>query len=116
MKRMSFVLIILILLSSCSTWFQPKSVTKHEYHKKPALDIGYPRPIHIETLEEYIIITPKNADKVFARLIQNGVDPSLMCLKDYQYQSQSANHDEIQRYIVELYKSLKAYKDYYEKD
>lgn len=116
MRIMSSVLIISLLLitSSCGVFKgKPDTVTKLKDKETAALNLPYPEPVNMKDVD-FIIITPDNASKKFAKLLEKGIDPSLWCVTDVDYQNLSQNHDEIQRYIVIEYKTLQEYKNKYD--
>jgi len=72
----------------------------------------------LEKLEpmKWIIITSENAQEVFAKLEEQGIDPVLFGLTDSEYQLVAKNFAQIRHNLKTKSEIIKAYKDYYEKD
>ena len=68
------------------------------------------------TLEEirWIIITSENAEQVFAKLKEQGIDPVLFGLTDKDYEMLSKNFAQIRQKLQETNNLLEEYKKYYE--
>tara|TARA_R100000231_G_scaffold10924_1_gene13139 strand:- start:182 stop:442 length:261 start_codon:yes stop_codon:yes gene_type:complete len=72
-----------------------------------------PTPLQIEQLE-WIIITSENADEVFKRLEEAGIDPVLFGLTDKDFQLLAKNFARIRNHLKVTNDLLDKYKEYYE--
>ena len=72
-----------------------------------------PTPLQIEQLE-WIIITSENADEVFKRLEEAGIDPVLFGLTDKDFQLLAKNFARIRNQLKITNDLLDKYKQYYE--
>ena len=72
-----------------------------------------PTPLQIEQLE-WIIITSENADEVFKRLEEAGIDPVLFGLTDKDFQLLAKNFARIRNQLKITNDLLDKYKEYYE--
>lgn len=63
---------------------------------------------------EWFVITPDNANEIFAELEKKKYDVVLFGLTDDGYENLSLNMAELRAYILKQRAVLKAYKDYYE--
>ena len=108
-----FALAIIILLTGCSIGGEKK--IKIFSVEKPREKLDYPMPtaLQLEDLK-WIIITSKNAEEVFAKLEEAGIDPVLFGLTDKDYQLLSKNFARIRQKLQETNNLLEEYKKYYE--
>ena len=72
-------LMLCLLLSGCSG-VKTLEIFKTEVEREK-LDLKKPTPLELEKLQ-WIIITSENADEVFKRLEEAGIDPVLFGLTD----------------------------------
>lgn len=63
---------------------------------------------------KWILITPENADKVFAELKEKKVDLVLFGLTDEGYEELAINMAELRNFIASQRAIIIKYKDYYE--
>ena len=100
-------------LTSCS------SVKKLEIFKteveREKLDLKKPTPLELEKLQ-WIIITSENADEVFKRLEEAGIDPVLFGLTDKDFELLAKNFARIRNQLKITNDLLDKYKEYYEGD
>lgn len=80
---------------------------------KVQLNAQEPLPLEPRKVE-WFIITPDNAESVFAELERKKYDVVLFGLTDDGYENLSLNMAEIRAYILKQRGVIKAYKDYYE--
>ena len=110
MVRISLIFCILFL-TSCS------SIKKLEIFSKPLekepLNLEEPILPKLETID-WLIITSDNADEVFAKLEEKGIDPVLFGLTDNDYQLIAKNFAQIRHNLKLKSEIIKAYKNYYE--
>ena len=100
-------------LTSCS------SVKKLEIFKteveREKLDLKKPTPLELEKLQ-WIIITSENAEEVFNRLEEAGIDPVLFGLTDKDFELLAKNFARIRNQLKITNDLLDKYKEYYEGD
>ena len=63
---------------------------------------------------KWIVITSENADEVFAKLEEQGIDPVLFGLSDNDYQLIAKNISQIRHNLKKKSEIIKSYKEYYE--
>ena len=116
LKLIQSVLVSLILitfLTSCS------GVKKLEIFKEEVprakLNLEKPTPLELENLK-WIIITSENADEVFKKLEEQGIDPVLWGLTDKDFELLSKNFARIRNQLMITNDLLDKYKEYYEEE
>ena len=72
-----------------------------------------PTPLELENLR-WIIITSENADEVFKKLEEQGIDPVLWGLTDKDFELLAKNFARIRNKLVITNNLLDKYKEYYE--
>ena len=72
-----------------------------------------PTPLQIEQLE-WIIITSNNAEEVFKKLEEQGIDPVLFGLTDKDFQLLAKNFARIRNHLKVTNDLLDKYKEHYE--
>jgi len=77
--------------------------------------LNKPTPLQIEQLE-WIIITSNNAEEVFKKLEEQGIDPVLFGLTDKDFQLLAKNFARIRNHLKVTNDLLDKYKEYYEGD
>ena len=106
-------LILITSLTSCS------SVKKLEIFKteveREKLDLKKPTPLELEQLR-WIIITSENAEEVFKKLEEQGIDPVLWGLTDKDFELLAKNFARIRNQLKITNDLLDKYKEYYETD
>ena len=107
------ILVAAFVLSSCTTAVKTIEVLNRPEPKTP-INIDLPDPLKLKDVE-WIIITPENAEEVWAKL---GEQPKgevvLFALNQDGYELLSKNFAEIRTAIAEHRNVIIAYKDYYE--
>ena len=63
---------------------------------------------------KWIVITSENAEEVFKKLEEEGIDPVLFGLTDNDYQLIAKNFAQIRHNLKTKSEIIKSYKDYYE--
>ena len=104
-------LIPLILLTNCSSVKQ-LSIFKQEVPRQK-LDLQKPTPLQLEQIK-WIIITSENANEVFKKMEEQGLDPVLFGLTDNDYQLIAKNFAQIRNQLKITNDILDKYKEYYE--
>ena len=107
------LLILTTLLTSCA------GVKKLEIFKEEVpraqLNLEKPTPLELENLR-WIIITSENADEVFKKLEEQGIDPVLWGLTDKDFELLAKNFARIRNQLKITNDLLDKYKEYYETD
>ena len=114
LKLIQSVLVLLtltIFLTNCS------GVKKLEIFKEEVprakLNLEKPTPLELENLR-WIIITSENADEVFKKLEEQGIDPVLWGLTDKDFELLAKNFARIRNQLKITNDLLDKYKEYYE--
>jgi len=114
LKLIQNVLVLLILsifLTNCSGVKQLE-IFKQEVPREK-LNLNTPTPLELENLR-WIIITSKNADEVFKKLEEQGIDPVLWGLTDKDFELLAKNFARIRNQLKITNDLLDKYKEYYE--
>ena len=106
-------LILCLLLSGCSG-VKELSIFKEEV-PRAKLNLEKPSPLELENLQ-WIIITSENADEVFKKLEEKGIDPVLWGLTDKDFELLAKNFARIRNQLMVTNDLLDKYKEYYESD
>ena len=113
-KSILNVLVLLILttfLTNCSGVKQLE-IFKQEVPREN-LNLEKPSPLELENLR-WIIITSKNAEEVFKKLEEQGIDPVLWGLTDKDFELLAKNFARIRNQLKITNDLLDKYKEYYE--
>ena len=114
LKSILSVLVSLILITSLTSC---SSVKKLEIFKteveREKLNLKKPTPLELEQLQ-WIIITSDNAEEVFTRLEEAGIDPVLFGLTDKDFELLAKNFARIRNQLKITNDLLDKYKQYYE--
>ena len=105
------MLILSIFLTNCSGVKQLE-IFKQEVPREK-LNLNTPPPLELENLR-WIIITSKNADEVFKKLEEQGIDPVLWGLTDKDFELLAKNFARIRNQLKITNDLLDKYKEYYE--
>jgi len=114
LRSIQSVLLLLILtmfLTNCSGVKQLE-IFKQEVPREK-LNLNTPTPLELENLR-WIIITSKNAEEVFKKLEEQGIDPVLWGLTDKDFELLAKNFARIRNQLKITNDLLKEYKEYYE--
>ena len=114
LKSIQSVLVLLILsifLTNCSGVKQLE-IFKQEVPREK-LNLNTPTHLELENLR-WIIITSKNADEVFKKLEEQGIDPVLWGLTDKDFELLAKNFARIRNQLKITNDLLSKYKEYYE--
>ena len=113
-KSILNVLVLLILttfLTNCSGVKQLE-IFKQEVPREK-LNLNTPTPLELENLR-WIIITSNNAEEVFKKLEEQGIDPVLWGLTDKDFELLAKNFARIRNQLKITNDLLSKYKEYYE--
>jgi len=105
------LLILTIFLTSCSG-VKKLSIFKEEV-PRAQLNLEKPTPLELEQLQ-WIIITSENAEEVFKKLEEQGIDPVLWGLTDKDFELLAKNFARIRNQLKITNDLLDQYKEYYE--
>ena len=114
LKSIRNVLVLLILttfLTNCSGVKQLE-IFKEEV-PRAKLNLEKPTPLELENLR-WIIITSANAEEVFKKLEEQGIDPVLWGLTDKDFELLAKNFARIRNQLKITNDLLDKYKEYYE--
>ena len=106
-------LMLCLLLSGCSG-VKTLEIFKTEVEREK-LDLKKPTPLELEKLQ-WIIITSENAEEVYKRLEEAGIDPVLFGLTDKDFELLAKNFARIRNQLKITNDLLDKYKEYYEGD
>lgn len=105
------MLILSIFLTNCSGVKQLE-IFKQEV-PRAKLNLEKPTPLELENLR-WIIITSANAEEVFKKLEEQGIDPVLWGLTDKDFELLAKNFARIRNQLKITNDLLDKYKEYYE--
>ena len=105
-----FILVVLFL-TGCSG-VKKLSIFKEEVPRQK-LDLVKPTMPELEKLK-WIIITSDNADQVFKKMEEEGIDPVIFGLNDKDFQLIAKNFAQIRAHLKHTNDLLDKYKEYYE--
>ena len=106
-------LILITSITSCSGVKQLEIFKKEVPREK--LNLNKPTPLELENLR-WIIITSENAEEVFKKLEEQGIDPVLWGLTDKDFELLAKNFAQIRNQLKITNDLLDKYKEYYEGD
>lgn len=107
------MLILTIFLTNCSGVKQLE-IFKQEV-PRANLNLDKPTPLQLENLK-WIIITSENAEEVFKKLEEQGIDPVLWGLTDKDFELLAKNFARIRNQLKITNDLLEEYKEYYEEE
>ena len=108
------VLVSLILITSLTSCSGVKTleIFKKEVEREK-LNLNKPTPLELENLK-WIIINSNNAEEVFKKLEESGIDPVLWGLTDKDFELLAKNFARIRNQLKITNDLLDKYKEYYE--
>ena len=114
LKSILNVLVLLILITSLTSCSGVKQleIFKTEVEREK-LNLKKPTPLELEQLK-WIIITSENAEEVFKKLEEQGIDPVLFGLTDKDFELLAKNFARIRNQLKITNDLLDKYKEYYE--
>ena len=111
MYRIIISILVILFLTGCSG-VKKLSIFKEEV-PRAKLDLVKPTMPELEKLK-WIIITSDNADEVFKKMEEQGLDPVLFGLNDKDFQLIAKNFAQIRAHLKVTNDLLDKYKEYYE--
>ena len=112
-QNVLLLLTLTIFLTSCAG-VKKLEIFKQEVPREK-LNLSSPSPLELENLR-WIIITSKNAEEVFKKLEESGIDPVLWGLTDKDFELLAKNFARIRNQLKITNDLLDKYKEYYESD
>ena len=107
------LLTLTIFLTSCAG-VKELSIFKEEVKRQP-LALEKPTPLEMEKIQ-WIIVTSDNAEEVFKKMEEQGLDPVLFGLTDNDYQLIAKNFARIRNQLKIQNDIIDKYKEYYESE
>jgi len=107
------LLTLTIFLTSCAG-VKELSIFKEEVKRQP-LALEKPTPLQMEKIQ-WIIVTSENAEEVFKKMEEQGLDPVLFGLTDNDYQLIAKNFARIRNQLKIQNDIIDKYKEYYESE
>ena len=104
---------MIVLLTGCSIGGEKKIKIFSVEKPREKLNYDMPTPLQMEEIK-WIIITSENAQEVFKKLEEAGIDPVLFGLTDKDYELLAKNFAQIRQKLQETNNLLDEYKKYYE--
>ena len=111
MRNIILVILLGLILTGCSS-VKKLSIFTEEV-KRQELNLSKPTPLQLEAIK-WIIITSENAEEVFKKLKEQGIDPVLWGLSDNDFELLSKNFAQIRNQLTITNELLEKYKEYYE--
>ena len=111
MYRIIISILVVLFLTGCSG-VKKLSIFKEEVPRQK-LDLVKPTMPELEKLN-WIIITSDNADEVFKKMEEQGIDPVIFGLSDKDFQLIAKNFAQIRAHLKHTNDLLEQYKEYYE--
>jgi len=111
MYRIIISILVVLFLTGCSG-VKKLSIFKEEVPRQK-LDLVKPTMPELEKLK-WIIITSDNADEVFKKMEEQGIDPVIFGLSDKDFQLIAKNFAQIRNQLAITNDLLSKYKEYYE--
>jgi hypothetical protein len=117
-QTISLALATSLLLSGCASFslfgdrVKPVQIETKAV-ERTRLDIPMPSPLSPKPVE-WILITPQNADEVWAKLKEKNIDLVLFGLTDDGYEELAMTMAELRNFIATKRQIIIKYKEYYE--
>ena len=111
MKNLLLVLLVGVLASGCSTL--KEIVVASEPVEKTPLNLDMPDPIRTNPIK-WTVITPGNAEEVFAKMQEQKKDLALIALEDNGFETLVLTIAEMRNMIASQRIIIIKYKEYYE--
>ena len=108
-----FAILTILLLTGCSIGGEKKIKIFSVEKPREKLNYEMPTPLQMEEIFWHII-TSKNAEEVFKKLEEAGIDPVLFGITDKDFQVLARNFAQIRQKLQETNNLLQEYKKYYE--
>ena len=112
MNKIILLIVAIVLLTGCAVGEKKIKIFSVE-EPRQKLDYPMPTPLQMEEIK-WIIIDSENADEVFKKLEEQGIDPVLFGLTDKDFELLAKNFAQIRAKLQETNILLEEYKKYYE--
>ena len=106
-------LVLIVFLTGCSIGGEKKIKIFSVEEPRAKLDYPMPTALELEKLK-WIVITSANAEEVFKKMEEQGLDPVLFGLSDKDFELLAKNFAQIRQKLQETTNLLEEYKKYYE--
>ena len=106
-------IVLIIFLTGCSIGGEKKIKIFSVEEPRAKLDYPMPTALELEKLK-WIVITSANAEEVFKKMEEQGLDPVLFGLSDKDFELLAKNFAQIRQKLQETTNLLEEYKKYYE--
>jgi len=113
MNKLLTPILLVILMSGCaSTGLKPLEIFTTEVERER---LNLPLP-PVETMEKVriIVITSKNQEEVFAKLVKENIVPAIIGYTDEDWELVQKNSARSRQQIIRLRRIVEEYKKYYE--
>ena len=112
MNKIILLIVATVLLTGCAVGERKIKIFSIE---EPRQNLNHPMPTPLEMEEiRWIIINSENANEVFKKLEEQGIDPVLFGLTDRDFEILAKNFAQIRAKLQETNNLLEEYKKYYE--
>lgn len=117
-QTISLALVTSLLLTGCASFnlfgnrVKPVEIQTKAVERTP-LNLDAPAPLKSKPVE-WILITPQNAEEVWAKLREKNADLVLFGLTDDGYEELAMTIAELRNYIAAQRQVIVKYKEYYE--
>ena len=112
MNKIILLIVATVLLTGCAVGERKIKIFSIE---EPRQNLNHPMPTPLEMEEiRWIIINSENANEVFKKLEEQGIDPVLFGLTDRDFEILAKNFAQIRAKLQETNTLLEEYKKYYE--
>ena len=108
-----FAIAMIVFLTGCSIGGEKKIKIFSIEKPREKLNYDMPTPLQMEEIYWHII-TSENAEEVFKKLEEAGIDPVLFGITDKDYQVLARNFAQIRQKLQETNNLLEEYQKYYE--
>ncbi len=109
----ALLVLIIVALTGCSIGGEKKIKIFSVEQPREKLNFPMPTPLQMEEIYWHII-TSENAEEVFKKLEEAGIDPVLFGITDKDFQVLARNFAQIRQKLQETNNLLEEYKKYYE--
>lgn len=112
-NALTYLLILLPLLSGCANFQKNELVVRTKPVEKPKLSVSLPAAVKMSPIE-WVVITDKNYKDVIEKLKDGNGAVFLVAMDEPNYKALAMNNARLLRYIREEKAVIAAYKKYYE--
>ena len=113
MRKLLTPILLVLVMSGCSSMgVKPLEIFTTEVEREK---LNMPLP-PVETMEKVriIVVTSKNQEEVFAKLVKDNIDPAIIGYTDEDWELVQKNSQRSRQQIIRLRRIIEEYKKYYE--